>query len=29
MRRLMLAVRYWRDPHLCFNFRCAWRAAAR
>lgn len=29
MRRLMLALRYWRDPRLCFSFRCAWRAAQR
>lgn len=29
MRRLLTAVRLWRDPHLHFSLRRAWRIAAR
>ncbi len=29
LRRLILALRFWRDPVLSFNFRRAWRAAGR
>ena len=29
MRRLILAWHYWRDPHLQFSFKRAWRAAGR
>lgn len=29
MRRLMLTLRLYRDKHLAFNFRRAWRTAGR
>jgi len=29
MRRLIVTLRLWRDPVLSFNFRRAWRSAAR
>ena len=29
MRRLMIALRFWRDPVLAFDLRRAWRTAAR
>lgn len=29
MRRLILALRFWRDPVLHFDLRRAWRTAAR
>lgn len=29
MRRLILTLRYWRDPELKFTWRGAWRAALR
>lgn len=29
MRRLIIALRLWRDPHLSFTLRRAWRAACR
>ena len=29
MRRLIVAVRFWRDPVLNFDLRRAWRAAGR
>lgn len=29
IRRLLLAVRLWRDPWLSYTLRGAWRAAAR
>jgi hypothetical protein len=29
MRRLILALRFWRDPVLSFNLTRAWRTARR
>lgn len=29
MRRLMMALRFWRDPVLHFDIRRAWRTAGR
>jgi len=29
MRRLMIALRLWRDKGLCYTFARAWRAAGR
>lgn len=29
MRRLILALRFWRDPILHFDLRRAWRTAGR
>jgi len=29
MKRLLIALRLWRDPVLSFNLRRAWRAAKR
>ena len=29
IRRLLLAIRYWRDPALQFSFLRAWRTARR
>ncbi len=29
MRRLILAVRLWRDPDLAYNFKRAWRTTGR
>lgn len=29
MRRLIIALRLWRDKHLHFTIRRAWRTAAR
>lgn len=28
IRRLIIALRYWRDPDLGYTLRGAWRAAA-
>jgi hypothetical protein len=29
MRRLIMALRFWRDPVLSFDLRRAWRTAGR